>query len=136
MVAPEVEYLKEILPKSSPPIGGGGGHSPEVPREVLIRALTYLFGGQGGYRINKYATVGLDYVWEATGEAVGGATGEFLKTWKTYLSKLILGIVATAGLVFAVSPHIRVIIFGMAFEEITWGLDQVEAAILKAAGVT
>jgi len=136
MVAPEIEYLKEIMPKSSPPIGGGGGHSPEVPREVLIRALTYLFGGQGGYRINKYATVGLDYVWEATGDAVGGATGEFLKASKTYLSKLILGIIAATGLVLAVHPTVRVILFGMAFEEITWGIDQVEAAILKAAGVT
>ncbi|MFQ6076077.1 MAG: hypothetical protein ACE5Z5_08085 [Candidatus Bathyarchaeia archaeon] len=113
-----------------------GASSPEVPREVLLRDAQILFGGQGGYRINKYGTLGLDYVWEATGEAVGGPTGEFLKAYKTYISKLVLGLIATGGLALARGFITRIILFGMAFEEITWALDQVEAYVLKAAGVT
>jgi len=123
--------VRDILALGSSPGGVGGHHSPEVPAEVLRRNAELLFGGQAGYRIGKYGTMGLEYMYSALGEA---AAIPAIKDYAPALAKGTGALICTIGELFLRGKWPRILAFGASFYVITDVLDWLEAFI--AAAVT
>jgi len=111
---------------SSSPIG-----SPEVPPGILKRNAELIFGGQAGYRIGKYGTMGLDYLYSAIGEAAGIPA---IKQYSKALATGSTGIICLTGEVLLRGKWTRIMVFGASFFVLTSVLDYIEAFVLKAIG--
>lgn len=111
------------------------GGSPEriVPPEILMRGVELLAGGQVGYRIDKYANVGLTYGYSEVGKATNIA---WLKDYAEYLSHATAGGIELILFLFLTGKWSRILTFGALFGELTYIVDKIEAEAKKAMGLT
>jgi len=105
-----------------------GGGSPEIPRELLVRRGQFVLYGQGGYRLSRYVFLGLTALFNYLGDVWNQPS---LKEWSVPLGRIITACVSVYAVLFWV--RLGTLATGMAFENFTWILDQLEAAAVEAA---